>query len=300
MNFERSDILKPILDELSAEDQTLFPAIIEKNIRYESGGPEGLRLHVSAEYVVADAFKKELTKRRDDLLPEMHRVLEGSQIEDFEDLKESLSTDLALRLEAAAGLATSAFQRISKNVIPDNHYPEYPVLSVNVISDHLNQLKSKLFAEIGLFSIKLHDSQSPRVFLKAGEVFTGNRAARRIFTTAKQSLDIIDTYFGPGVFDLLEVTLQSVKIRLISDKATNPTRQAYNLFNRQYGQRVEFRLCDPKDIHDRFIILDDRLALHVGASIKDLGKSDSLIDAAQLDAHAKRFLELWLKAAPVV
>jgi hypothetical protein len=124
---------------------------------------------------------------------------------------------------------------------------------------------------------------------KAGEIFAGNRAARRIFTAVKRSLDTIDTYFGPEVFDLLEVTQQSVKIRLISDKAKNPTKQANGLFNQQYGQRVEFRLCDPKDIHDRFILLDDRSALHVGASIKDLGKSDSVIDAAQFDAHAKRF-----------
>jgi hypothetical protein len=203
---------------------------------------------------------------------------------------------LAFRLEAAAGLAASEFQ--STPVV--HRSVACPVLSVDVISDHLNQLKTKLLAEIELFSIKLHDSQSPRIFLKAGEVFAGNRAARRIFTAAKQSLDIIDPYFGPEAFDLLEVTQQSVKIRLISDKAKPPTKQAYNLFNQQYGKRVEFRLCDPKDIHDRFIILDDRSALHVGASIKDLGKSDSLIDAAQLDAHAKRFLKLWLKAAPVV
>lgn len=44
----------------------------------------------------------------------------------------------------------------------------------------------------------------------------------------------------------------------------------------------------------------DILRLHLGGSIKDLGKSDSLIDLAQLDLLKQRFEELWLKAQPVV
>ena len=71
---------------------------------------------------------------------------------------------------------------------------------------------------------------------------------------------------------MLEVTKHSVKIRLISGKAKNPTKQAYNLFNQQFGQKVEFRVCDPKEIHDRFIIVDGQETLHVGGSIKDLGQ----------------------------
>jgi hypothetical protein len=79
-----------------------------------------------------------------------------------------------------------------------------------------------------------------------------------------------------------------------------PTKQAYDLFNRQFGARAEFRRCDPSDIHDRFIIVDGQLALHVGASIKDLGKSDSLIDSTLLDPQKQRFEELWLKGRVVV
>jgi hypothetical protein len=64
--------------------------------------------------------------------------------------------------------------------------------------------------------------------------------------------------------------------------------------------RAEFQICDPKDIHDRFIIVDGQSALHVGASIKDLGKSDSLIDSALLAPHKQRFEELWLKGSVVI
>ena len=98
---------------------------------------------------------------------------------------------------------------------------------------------------------------------------------------------------------MLEVADRSVAIRLISDKAKPTTVQAYKLFNQQYGG-VEFGTCDPKEIHDRFVIVDGVRALHLGGSIKDLRKSDSLIDSAELEPHKNRFAELWQKGTPVV
>ena len=122
----------------------------------------------------------------------------------------------------------------------------------------------------------MHDRQAPRLFPKAGEVIAGNRAARAIFTAARQAIDIIDTYLGPSVFDMLELTDTTVRIRLISDKSDAATKLAYTLFNQQFNNRSEFRLSDPSTHkqHDRFIVIDGARALHLGGSIKDLGKSD--------------------------
>ena len=164
----------------------------------------------------------------------------------------------------------------------------------------MKQLKPKLFAEIELFCAKLHNSQEPRLFLKKGEVFVGNRAARAIFTKAKQSLDIIDTYFGPQVFDMLEVSDGSVRIRLISDKQPPPTVQAFHAFNQQFNNRVEFKICAAKDLHDRYVIIDKQQAFHFGHSLKDLGTKDSEIASVPPAEIAQRFEELWLKATPVV
>ena len=164
---------------------------------------------------------------------------------------------------------------------------------------HTEAVKQSSFAQIDLFCRKLQQNQTPRLFLHAGEVFSGNRAARAIFSSAAQSLDIIDTYFGPAVFDTLELTADTVRIRLISDKANAATRTAFCLFNQQYRNRVEFRLCTPKSIHDRFIIVDRLRALHIGHSIKDWGKSDTLIDQADLALTQKRFNDLWQNSNPV-
>ena len=45
---------------------------------------------------------------------------------------------------------------------------------------HLKSLKPKLLAEIDLICANLRDAQTPKLFLKKGDVFGGNRALRAI------------------------------------------------------------------------------------------------------------------------
>jgi hypothetical protein len=133
--------------------------------------------------------------------------------------------------------------------------------------------------------------QTPRLLLKKGEVFAGNRAARAIFESAKKSLNIVDAYFGPKVFDMLEVSGGSVQIRVISSKAGKSTLQAYQDFRKQHG-RIEFRRCNPKDIHDRYIVVDGVRAWHLGHSLQNLGESDSEIHSVPHAEIVQRFNDL--------
>jgi hypothetical protein len=301
MNFERCDILRPILDDLGANDQILFYGLQQKVL----GEKVKLGMEHSPSTVVAvfEGFREQLTERAKKIFSEFQRVIAGTYVEDFDNLTAALKAEWTGRLESMASVASPEFMTSTaciRSGIDRQSLPSLP--GPTALSEHIEKLKPKWFAEIELFCVQLHDSQVPRLFLKAGEVFAGNRVARAIFAAAKQSLDITDTYFGAQVFDMLEVTPASVRIRLISNRADNPTRQAYALFNQQFNNRAEFRLCDPNTdrLHDRFIIVDGARALHLGGSIKDLGTSDSLIDAAELDPHKRRFEELWLKARSVV
>ena len=248
--------------------------------------------------LVFQAFRDQLTERAQKIFSEFQRVLAGTYVEDFDNLTEGLKAEWTGRLEAMARVASPEFMNSTAS-LRSRIDPQF-LPGPTALAEHVEKLKTKWFAEIELFCAKMHDNQAPRLFLKAGEVFAGNRAARAIFTAAKQSLDIIDNFLSPQVFDMLEVSPASVRIRLISnsDKVNEPTRLAYTKFNQQFKNRAEFRLCDPDTdkLHDRFIIVDGLRALHMGGSIKDLGKRDSLIDSAELEPHKKRFDELWLKA----
>jgi hypothetical protein len=264
-------------------------------------GKRGQTHSPTAGIAVFQAYQDELAKRGEAILSEIRRILNGAYIEEIDNVADVLKADLISRLQQAADIANSEFltstEYLRKALGPSQSLP-----SSTAISESLEKLKPRLLAEIDLFCAKLHDNQAPRLFLKAGEVFAGNRAARAIFAAAKQSLDIIDTYFGSQVFDMLEVSPASVRIRLISNRADGPTRLALTLFNQQFNNRAEFRLCDRNTdkLHNRFIIVDGVRALHLGGSIKHLGNSDSLIDSAELEPHKIRFQELWLRAQPVI
>jgi hypothetical protein len=137
--------------------------------------------------------------------------------------------------------------------------------------------------------------------LRKGEVFSGNRAARRIFTAANASLDIIETYLGPNVFDMLEVTASSVQIRLLTENKylNNVTRLAFRTFKSQYP-RIELRTAPPKEIHDRYIIIDNIVALHPGHSIKDWGtKMTDINRLPDVYSAIKEFERLWPISANV-
>ncbi len=133
--------------------------------------------------------------------------------------------------------------------------------------------------------------------LRAGEVFAGNRAARRLFTAAKNSIDIIDTWLGPEVFDMLEVTSATVHRRLLTDKINSATRNAFLAFKKQYG-KIELRIVPPL-IHDRYIILDQIVAIHLGHSIKDLGTKKAEIHPMDVTAQIRDFEEFWKKLSPM-
>jgi len=301
MNFERSEQLRPILDNLEANDKNLFYRLQQKVLGEKV--KLGHELSPSTAFAVFEAFREQLTERPKKIFSEIQRVIAGTYIEDFDNLTEALKAEWARRLELMASVASPEFMTSTAYIRSGMDLQSLGSLpGPTALSEHVEKLKPKWCAEIELFCAQLHDSQAPRLFLKAGEVFAGNRAARAIFAGAKQSLDIIDTYLGPTVFDMLEVSLPPVKIRLISNRTDDPTTLAYTLFNQQFHNRAEFRVCDPNAIklHDRFIIVDSTRALHLGGSIKDLGKSDSLIDAAELDEHKQRFEELWPKAQSVV
>jgi len=275
---------------VSKTDTNIAPPILTRL------ASQGMSFSSSAAELVFQGFRDALTKRDDDILSAMRHVFKDAYIEDFVNLTEGLKAELIWRLESASTLASSEFQSSTASTRSQINHPNMP--SEIALLQHLKSLQPKLLAEIDLICANLRDTQTPRLFLKKGDVFGGNRALRAIFESAQISVVIIDTYLGPKVFDLLEVTSGSVQIRPISDKPNKASAQAYRDFKQQNG-RIEFRLCDSKDIHARYIIVDRQTALQIGHSLKDLGNSDSGIDPADTAEILKRFEELWRKARPV-
>lgn len=138
------------------------------------------------------------------------------------------------------------------------------------------------------------------VIIRAGETFKANRVLREILAQPKRELCVLDPYLGPMLFDLAEDFANVGRLRLItSENADRQVLQVYKAFRGQYPNS-EMRVLGVDRIHDRFILWDGAHGVHLGHSIKDLGKKDTQINVlkAPNEQHAL-FEERWAEAKPI-
>ena len=86
----------------------------------------------------------------------------------------------------------------------------------------------------------------------------------KILNKAKKKITIIDNYIDKNLLDILRNINKDILI--ITNKYNN---QDYIKYQTQYNN---ITLKINNNIHDRFIIIDNKELYHVGASLKDLGK----------------------------
>ena len=91
-----------------------------------------------------------------------------------------------------------------------------------------------------------------------------------LIRSADASIILIDNYLDDTVLKLLAKRKSGVAITLFTRKTTPQLSLEAEKFNRQYG-RLEIRQLT--NCHDRFLIIDETALYHIGASLKDLGKS---------------------------
>lgn len=101
-----------------------------------------------------------------------------------------------------------------------------------------------------------------------GEVFDAYNFISDIIKSAKKSIKIIDNYIDDSVLTHLSKN-QNVKTTIYTSSISKQLKLDIDKYNKQYNP-IELKLF--KNSHDRFIIIDDEVIYHIGASLKDLGK----------------------------
>lgn len=137
----------------------------------------------------------------------------------------------------------------------------------------------------------------------AAEMFLATETIRRILETAKTDVLIVDNYTDADTLALLYTVGQGVTARVL----TANMRADYAAMGRRYrGERGNGALetRESNSIHDRYILIDDSVCYHIGASLKDLGKKvfsfsrkDEPTEAAKLIATLRA---AWAAAVVVV
>ncbi len=115
-----------------------------------------------------------------------------------------------------------------------------------------------------------------------GQIFDAYQFVSGIIKTAKNSIILIDNYIDETVLTLLAKRKKGVKIQIFTQKISKQLQLDIDKFNAQY-EKIEVTVFEKS--HDRFLIIDDKLIYHIGASLKDLGKKWFAFSKIALDVE---------------
>ena len=144
-------------------------------------------------------------------------------------------------------------------------------------------------------------------FIPVGSDFDAYTEIARIAATANTDLIIVDPYMDDKILTEFLASVEGKTINLLSDESTvrGELNVAAQKWRSQYGKLrpIEVRLTPARTLHDRLIIVDQRIAWSVTQSFKDLAKRSpgSILKADSENAKLKieAYMKIW-KAAKVV
>lgn len=116
--------------------------------------------------------------------------------------------------------------------------------------------------------ISEHEESSQKVFFD-GQIYDAFSLIVNLIQKAEKEITLIDGYVNVGTLNLLSKKKSDVAVTIYTQKQTKLTKADVNNFNAQYPT---LKIKYTKVFHDRFLILDQAIAYHVGASLKDAGK----------------------------
>ena len=104
-----------------------------------------------------------------------------------------------------------------------------------------------------------------------GQVYDAFEQMKKFVRMAKKELIIIDSYFADSVLSLIAQKRKDVEVVVIKNSRNKLLHDVdVAQFNAQYANSLTVKVSDK--FHDRFLIIDKTILIHVGASLNHLGK----------------------------
>ena len=111
----------------------------------------------------------------------------------------------------------------------------------------------------------------PQKIFYDGQIYDAFDQMKKFVRMARTELIIIDPYFADSVLPLIAQKRQGVAVMVVRSPKSKLLHSAdVAAFNAQYGNSLTVK--DSDKFHDRFLIIDQNMLIHVGASLNHLGK----------------------------
>ena len=139
-----------------------------------------------------------------------------------------------------------------------------------VIQDRIESIEKRLYEQDTKINLLLKTNLPPNegIFYE-GQIFDAYQFVSEIIKSAQKSVILIDNYIDENVLMLLTKRNNKVKATIYTNKVDQQLKQDLEKHNMQYTP-IAIEIF--KKSHDRFLIIDNTLVYHIGASLKDLGK----------------------------
>ena len=111
---------------------------------------------------------------------------------------------------------------------------------------------------------KLNIKENNNHIFYEGQIYDAYSLLIDILSKAKKEIIIIDNYAGKKLFDIIKDI--NIKVKIYTENIDNISKKKYE---KQYNN---LEIINTNIFHDRFIIIDNKILYHSGASFKDLGK----------------------------
>ena len=150
---------------------------------------------------------------------------------------------------------------------------------------YFNELTIKNTEDIKLLQEsfdKLNTKESNNHIFYEGQIYDAYLLLIDILSKAKKEIIIIDNYAGKKLFDIIKNI--NVNVKIYTENIDNISKEKYE---KQYNN---LEIINTNIFHDRFIIIDNKVLYHSGASFKDLGKKCFAITKIEGDSILKELL----------
>lgn len=129
---------------------------------------------------------------------------------------------------------------------------------------YINKLVLEHDSKINLILDKLTPKESNNHIFYEGQIYDAYSLLIDILSKAKKEIIVIDNYAGKKLFDIIRNI--NVKVKIYTENIDNISKEKYE---KQYSN---IEIINTNIFHDRFVIIDNKVLYHSGASFKDLGK----------------------------
>jgi len=154
--------------------------------------------------------------------------------------------------------------------------------------NRISNIETKLIDHDNKFEFlfdSLENKVNEHIFFD-GQIYDAYSLMIDIFNTSKKNITIIDNYVDKNILDILSRTKKEVL--LITNQYNNSD---YNKYKSQYSN-VTIKINN--NIHDRFIIIDNEVLYHCGASFKDLGNKCFTLNKIE-DINILKQLDIYIR-----